>query len=323
MDKPCVYVTRVIPQEGLRLVREACTAKVWEGETPPPREVLLKDVRGIEGLLSLLTDRIDAAVMDAAGPQLKVISNYAVGYNNIDVDAATARGIAVGNTPGVLTDTTADFAFALLMSAARRVVEGADFVRAGKWKTWGPTLLLGQDIHHATLGLIGFGRIGKGVARRATGFDMRILYHDPFCPDDPLAREIGARDVDLDTLYAESDFVSLHVPLTPQTHHLIDAEALHKMKSTAILINTSRGPVVDADALYQALKSGDIAYAALDVTEPEPINAGNPLLTLPNCVIVPHIASASVATRSRMAVIAAKNLIAGVRGEPLPAGVNL
>jgi glyoxylate reductase len=322
MGKPNVYVTRLIPQAGLDLVHAACDAEVWEGELPPSREVLLEKVRGRDGLLSLLTDTIDAHVMDVAGPQLKVIANYAVGYNNIDVAAATARGIAVGNTPGVLTDTTADFAFTLLMSSARRVVEGMDFVRAGKWKTWGPTLLLGRDVYGATLGIVGFGRIGQGMARRASGFDMRVLFHDPFFTDDPLAAQLGAQRVELDTLYDESDFVSVHVPLTPQTRHMIDATVLRKMKSTAILINTSRGPVVDPVALYHALANGDIAYAALDVTEPEPIESDSPLLTLSNCVIVPHIASASIATRSKMAEIAANNLIAGVKGEALPAWVN-
>ena len=322
MDKPKVYVTRIIPQTGLDLVREACDAKVWQEELPPPREVLLEKVRGINGLLSLLTDTIDADVMDAAGPQLQVIANYAVGYNNIDVAAATARGIAVGNTPGVLTDTTADFAFTLLMSAARRVVEGMDYVRVGRWKTWGPTLLLGRDVHGATLGVVGFGRIGRGMAKRASGFDMRVLFHDPFFTEDAWAAETGAQRVDLDTLYAESDFVSVHVPLTTETRHLVGVDALHKMKATAILINTSRGPVVDPAALYQALRDGDIAYAALDVTEPEPVNMDSPLLTLSNCLIMPHIASASVATRSKMAEIAANNLIAGVRGEALPAWVN-
>jgi len=323
MAKPRVFVTRIIPEGGLKLVREACDAEIWEDELPPPREVLLEKVRGVDGLLPLLTDTIDADLMDAAGPQLKVIANYAVGYNNIDVDAATARGIRVGNTPGVLTDTTADFAFTLLMSAARRVVEGMDYVRAGKWKTWGPTLLLGRDIHHATLGVVGFGRIGKGMARRATGFDMRVLFYDPFITgDDPIAKELGAECVDLETLLSESDFVSTHVPLMPETHHLIDAQALKTMKSTAILINTARGPVVDPDALYQALTGGEIAYAALDVTEPEPILTDSPLLTLSNCIVVPHIASSSIATRTRMAEIAARNLIAGVKGEALPAWVN-
>jgi glyoxylate reductase len=323
MSKSRVYVTRIIPEGGLRLVREACDAEIWEGETPPPRKVLLGKVRGIDGLLALLTDRIDAELMDAAGPQLKVISNYAVGYNNIDVEAATARGIAVGNTPGVLTDTTADMAFTLLMAAARRVVEGADYVRAGKWRTWGPTLLLGRDIHHATLGIVGFGRIGRTVARRAKGFEMEILFYDPLVSaDDPEAQALGARAVDLDTLLACSDFVTVHVPLMDETYHLIGTEALHKMQPTAILINTSRGPVVDPEALYQALKEGEIAYAALDVTEPEPIDMDSPLLSLPNCIIVPHVASASIATRTRMAEIAAHNLISGLRGEPLPAWVN-
>jgi len=323
MAKPRVFVTRIIPEGGLKLVREACDAEIWEDELPPPREVLLEKVRGVDGLLPLLTDTIDAELMDAAGPQLKVIANYAVGYNNIDVDAATARGIRVGNTPGVLTDTTADFAFTLLMSAARRVVEGMDYVRAGKWKTWGPTLLLGRDIHHATLGVVGFGRIGKGMARRATGFDMRVLFYDPFITgDDPVAVEVGAECVGLETLLSESDFVSIHVPLMPETHHLIGVQALRTMKSTAILINTARGPVVDPDALYQALTEGEIAYAALDVTEPEPILTDSPLLTLSNCIVVPHIASSSIATRTRMAEIAARNLIAGVKGEALPAWVN-
>jgi glyoxylate reductase len=323
MSEPKVYVTRIIPEGGLRLVREACDAEIWEGETPPPRKVLMEKVRGVDGLLSLLTDRIDGELMDAAGPQLKVISNYAVGYNNIDVEAATARGIAIGNTPGVLTDTTADMAFTLLMAAARRVVEGADYVRAGKWRTWGPTLLLGRDIHHATLGIIGFGRIGRTVAKRAQGFEMEVLFYDPLVDAGDLeAQELGAKSVDLDTLLARSDFVTVHVPLMDETHHMISTDALSKMKSTAILINTSRGPVVDPDALYQALKEGEIAYAALDVTEPEPINMDSPLLSLPNCVIVPHIASASIATRTRMAEIAAQNLIAGLRGEPLPAWVN-
>jgi lactate dehydrogenase-like 2-hydroxyacid dehydrogenase len=323
MSVPKAYVTRIIPEGGLRLVREACDAEIWEGETPPSRKVLLDKVRGIDGLLALLTDAIDAELMDAAGPQLKVISNYAVGYNNIDVETATARGIAVGNTPGVLTDTTADMAFTLLMAAARRVVEGVDYVRAGKWRTWGPTLLLGRDIHHATLGIIGFGRIGRTVAKRAQGFEMEVLFYDPLVSaGDPEARALGARAVDLDTLLAGSDFVTVHVPLMEETHHMIDADVLHKMRSTAILINTSRGPVVDPDALYQALQEGEIAYAALDVTEPEPINMDSPLLSLPNCIVVPHIASASIATRTRMAEIAAENLIAGLRGEPLPAWVN-
>ncbi len=321
MVKPKVYVTRIIPQAGLEMVREFCEAEIWEGETPPPRQVLVEKVKGVDGLLSLLTDPIDAEVMDAAGAQLKVIANYAVGYDNVDVEAATARGIIVTNTPGVLTDTTADFAFTLLMAAARRVVEGMDYVRAGKWHTWGPTLLLGQDIHHATLGLIGMGRIGRGMARRAQGFDMHILYHDPYCSPEEV-EALGARSVELDTLLAESDFVSVHVPLTPETHLMLSAEQFKMMKPSAILINSARGPIVDPDALYAALKNGEIAYAALDVTEPEPLPADHKLLTLPNIIVCPHIASASVATRTKMATMAAENLIAGLRGEMPPNPVN-
>jgi glyoxylate reductase len=261
--------------------------------------------------------------MDAAGPQLKVISNYAVGFDNVDVTEATRRRIPVGNTPGVLTDTTADMAFALLMAAARRVVEGNAFTRAGRWKTWGPTLLLGRDVFGATLGLVGFGRIGRAMAKRARGFDMRVLFYDPFvAADDSLAAEIGAQAVELDTLLRQSDFVSLHTLLSEETHHLIDADAFDKMKPTAILVNTSRGPVVDPEALYTALTEGQIGYAALDVTEPEPIPIDSPLLTLDNIIVVPHIASASVATRGKMAQMAAENLIAGLKGERLPNCAN-
>ncbi len=322
MDKPKVFVSRILPEKGLELVRRACDADIWTDELPPPRQVLLDRVRGVDGLLSLLTDALDAEVMDAAGPNLKVISNFAVGYDNVDVAAATARDIPVGNTPGVLTETTADMAFALLMAAARRVVEGAEYVRAGKWRTWGPTLLLGHDVHGATLGIIGMGRIGQAVTRRASGFDMRVIYYDPYCDAEKGQFVDVAVRCALDELLAEADFVSVHVPLTDQTYHLIDAEALARVKPTAVLINTSRGPVVDSDALYDALAAGQIAYAALDVTEPEPLPADHKLLTLPNCLVVPHIASASWATRTRMAVMAAENLLAGLRGERLPNCVN-
>jgi lactate dehydrogenase-like 2-hydroxyacid dehydrogenase len=276
-------------------------------------------VADIEGLYCLLTDRVDQDLLDAA-PSLRVVSNMAVGYDNVDVDACTARGIPVGNTPGVLTDTTADLAFALLMAAARRIVEGADYVRAGKWKTWGPMLLMGQDVYGATLGVVGMGRIGRAVARRALGFDMRILYYDPYTPETAL--DLDATRLDMDTLLSESDFITLHVPLTEATHHLIGREQLQKMKPRARLINASRGGVVDHDALHAALQEGQIAYAALDVTEPEPIPADHPLLDLPNCIVVPHIGSASVATRTKMATMAAKNLVVGLRGEPMPHCVN-
>jgi glyoxylate reductase len=293
---------------------------LWTDELPPSREVLLQRVRGIDGLLCLLTDRIDGEVLDAAGPQLKVVSNHAVGYDNIDARAATARRIPVGNTPGILTDATADFAFALLMAAARRVVEGERYVREGKWKTWGPSLLLGPDVHGATLGLIGYGRIGQAVAKRAQGFDMRVIYYDPTQPCcDP---NIDATPVDLETLLRESDFVSIHTPLTAETRGLMNRNRLALMKPTAILINTARGPVVDPQALYEALSTRRIFAAALDVTDPEPIAPDSPLLALDNIIIVPHIASASVATRQRMSVMAAQNLLAGVRGERLPNCVN-
>jgi len=316
--KPKVYVTRRVPDAGLDLVLDACDAEVWEGDLPVPRDLLLEKVRAVEGLYCLLTERIDDELLDAA-LELRVVSNYAVGFNNIDVDACTLRGIPVGNTPGVLTDTTADFAFALLMAAARRIPEGAAFVEAGGWKTWGPKLMLGADVHGATLGVIGFGRIGRAVARRANGFDMRVLCYDPFVKQ--IGSDVGEL-VSLETLLTESDFVSVHVPLTEETHHLIGAAELAGMKATAVLVNTARGPVVDPRALYDALTSGGIASAALDVTEPEPIPADHPLVGLPNCIITPHIASGSIATRDEMAVIAARNLIAGLAGERLPHCVN-
>jgi glyoxylate reductase len=270
--------------------------------------------------VSLLTDRIDPELMDAC-PKLRVVSNMAVGFDNIDIPAASERGILVGNTPGVLTETTADFAFALLMAAARRIVEGVDYVRAGRWKTWGPMLLMGADIHHATLGLVGLGRIGAEMAKRAHGFDMRVVYYDVQRRKD-LEQSMGITYLPLDDVLARADFVSVHTPLTPETHHLMNRERLGRMKSTAILINTSRGPVVETEALIEALRNGTIGGAALDVTEPEPLPADSPLVSLPNCIVVPHIASASGVTRGQMAEITARNLIAGLKGELLPAGLN-
>ena len=317
-DRPRVLVTRLIPAAGLERLRQQTDVEVWPDELPPPREVLLEKVRGVDGLLSLLTDRIDDALLDAAGPQLRVVSNFAVGYDNIDVAACSRRGVAVGNTPGVLTETTADLAFALLMATARRLPEAHDYVREDRWLTWGPMLLLGKDIHGATLGLIGFGRIGREMARRATGFGMRTLYYDQAPADAATEAELGASAASLETVLAEADFLSLHTILSEETRHLIDAAALRQMKPGAILINTSRGPVVDHDALAEALRSGRLYAAGLDVTDPEPLRADHPLVGLPNCLVVPHIASASERTRDRMAVKAADNLLAGVRGEPLP-----
>lgn len=318
--KPKVYVTRVLPKPAMDEIYSFCDGNTWEGELPPPSEVLAEKVRDVEGLLSLLTDRIDAELMNQA-PKLKVISNCAVGFDNIDIAEATKRGIMVGYTPGVLTETTADFAFALIMAAARRTVEADRLVREGKWKTWGPMMMLGQDVHGATLGIVGLGRIGIEVARRARGFRMKILYHDTR-RDGKLEKELEAQYVDLHTLLAESDFVTIHASLTPQTRHLIGGKELARMKKTSILVNTARGPIVDNLALYEALRDGKIAYAALDVTEPEPLPANHPLLTLENVIVTPHIASASVATRTRMALMAAGNLIAGLKGDPLPHAVN-
>ena len=322
MTTPHIFITRRIPADKLAQLRQYCQVDLWDEELPPPRQALLEHVQGVKAILCLLTERIDAEVMDSASPQLKVISNCAVGYDNIDVAEATRRGIPVGNTPGVLTDTTADFAFALLIAAARRVVEGDAFTRAGRWKTWGLTQLLGQDVTGATLGIIGFGRIGRGMAKRAQGFDMRVLYFDPVSQDDSYATEVGAQSTDLDSLLRQADFISVHAPLNEATYHLIGTEALAKMKPTAILINTARGPIVDPDALYHALKDGVICYAALDVTEPEPIPMEHPLLTLQNLIIAPHIASASVKTRGKMIQMSIDNLLAGVRGERLPNCVN-
>ena len=320
--KPRIFVTRVIPDEGLDPLREACEVDLWTDELPPSRDELLRRVNGIDGILSLLTDRVDDELLDAAGPQLRVVSNFAVGFDNIDVAACTRRGIPAGNTPGVLTETTADLAFALMMAAARRIPESVDYVREGRWRTWGPMLLMGVDVHGATLGIVGFGRIGREMARRGRGFGMEILYQDvhPASPEDEA--DLGARRVELDELLQRSDFISLHVNLTDETHHLIDADALRAMKPTAVLVNTSRGPVVDPDALEHALRTGEIFAAGLDVTEPEPLPADHPLVQLSNCVVLPHIASASSVTRGRMAGMAAANLLAGLRGEPLPTPVN-
>jgi lactate dehydrogenase-like 2-hydroxyacid dehydrogenase len=322
-DRPRVFVARRIPDDGLDLIRAACELELWDDELPPPREDLLRSVAGCAGILTLLTDRVDDELLDAAGPDLRVVSDLAVGYDNVDVPACTRRRIAVGNTPGVLTETTADLAFGLLMAGARRIAEGDRLVRAGGWRTWGPLAFLGTDVHGSTLGIVGFGRIGQAVARRAVGFGMPVLYASRRRAAPEIeASAGGATFVSLHELLARSDFVSIHVPLGPSTLRLIGAPELRRMKPTAILINTARGPVVDQAALYTALRDGVIGGAALDVTDPEPMPGDDPLLTLDNCLVVPHIASASRATRGRMAAMAAANLIAGVRGERLPNPVN-
>ena len=311
--RPKVYVTRLIPEEPLKKLQQNCDCRIWDGELPVPRDVLLREVQTADGLVSLLTDRIDATVMDAA-PKLRVISNMAVGFDNVDIKEATKRRIVVCNTPEVLTETTADLAFALMSAAARRIGEGERIVRSGKWKTWGPMILLGQDIHHAMLGIIGLGRIGTEIAKRALGFDMKVIYCDRDRRPE-MEKKLGIEYADLKTLLARSDFVTIHTPLTSETHHMIGEEQFKAMKKTAILVNTARGPIVDPKALYNALRDRLIAYAALDVTEPEPIPPDDPLLTLDNIVIVPHIGSASVATRTKMAMMAVDNLLAGLKGE--------
>jgi glyoxylate reductase len=316
-DLPLVFVTRRLPGDALERLAQHAMVDLWPGELPPDPDSLRARVGPAHGVISLLTDRIDAGVI-ASVRQLRVISNVAVGYDNIDIDAATRRGIVVGNTPGVLTETTADLAFALVLATARRIVEADRFVRDGRWRTWDPNLLLGHDVYGATLGIIGLGAIGRGVARRARGFDMRVLY----TTRSAVAGEPAATRVDLDTLLRESDFISVHVPLTSETHHLINDRRLRVMKRTAIIINTSRGAVIDQAALVRALHHGAIAGAGLDVAEVEPIPPGDALLSAPNVVLLPHIGSASHATRERMASIAVDNCIAGLRGDPLPHGVN-
>jgi lactate dehydrogenase-like 2-hydroxyacid dehydrogenase len=319
--KPRVFVTRLIPEAGLNRVKAFCDADIWPDAMPPSYTSLMQRVKGVEGILCLLTDRIDDNLIAAAGPQLKVISQMAVGYDNIDIAAAQARGIPVGNTPGVLTEATADLTFALLLAQARRIVEGMDYIRAGKWQTWEPRALLGADLSGATLGIVGFGRIGRAVARRASGFDLRVLAYSPGLTQQA-ASEVNVRRVELDDLLRESDFVSLHCPLNQHTRHLINRDTLARMKPTAILVNTARGGIVDQQALYDALTNGVIGGAALDVTDPEPLPSDHPLLTLPNVTIVPHIGSASTWTRDQMATMAVDNLIAGLKGEPLPNPVS-
>ena len=318
-QQPKVYVTRAIPEAGLGAVREACQARVWQEKLPPPRQVILEEVSDCDGLLCLLSDEVDATVMDAG--ELRVISQYAVGVDNIDLEAATARGIPVGHTPGVLTEATADLTFTLLMAAARRIPEGIEKVQSGAWQTWEPMGLLGAQVWGATLGVIGLGRIGTAVARRGRGFQMRVLYHDTEHKW-KLEEELGLIYASLEELLGEADFVSVHTPLLPETQQLIDEGALRRMKPQAILVNAARGEIVDTQALVRALEEGWIAGAALDVTDPEPISADHPLVRLENCIVVPHIGSATVRARERMAEMAAQNLLAGLRGERLPYCAN-
>ena len=316
--KPRCFVTRVIPEAGTELVMKHLDAEVWEGELPPPRDVFLQRVRGVQGILCLLSDRIDKEVMDAAGDSLRVISVMAVGYDNVDVGEATKRGVLVTNTPGALTETTADLTFALILAIARRVVEAAQFVKEGKWKAWSPTLLLGEDVHGKTIGIIGFGRIGQAVARRARGFDMEVLYYDY----KGRVFDGGKRCDTLDELLSRADFVSLHIPSKPENRKLVDKRFFEKMKPTAFFINVARGDLVDTDALVEALREKRIKGAALDCTDPEPLPKDHPLLGLDNCIVLPHIGSASDKTRNEIAKLAAINLIKALSGEMPPHPVN-
>ncbi len=315
-----IYVTRRIPEEALSLLRGGGEVSLWEGNGIVPREVLLRGVQGAEALFGLITEKIDEELLVHA-PRLRIVAMMAVGYDNVDVPALTRRGVLLTNTPGILTETTADLSFALILAIARRVAEAERFVREEKWRFWEPLLMAGRDVHHATLGIVGLGRIGAEVAKRAKGFDMRVLYTNRTRKREA-EETLGCIPADLPTLLQESDYVTVHVPLTAETHHLFSTAQFRLMKPTAYLINVARGPVVDQRALYLALRDGLIAGAALDVTDPEPIPIDDPLLSLENCLILPHIGSASIATRTRMATLAAENLLAFLQGRRPPNPVN-
>ena len=321
MTRPQAFITRTLLPEALAIVAQVADVDLWPDEWPPSVDEMRRRTAAAAGILTTSMDRVDAALFDAA-PNLRAVSQLAVGLDNVDVSEATRRGIPVGNTPGVLSKSTADLAFALLLGAARRTAESERWLRAGGWQlAFHPTHWLGQDVHGATLGIVGLGQIGREIARRAWGFDMRVLYHSR--TRNPAAEsEYGVTYADFATLLAASDFVILSVPLTPQTHHLIGAAELAAMKPTAILINVARGPVVDPAALYDALRSGVIRSAALDVTDPEPIPPDDPLLTLENLVITPHIGSAALPTRLNTMQLAARNLAAALTGQQMESCAN-
>ena len=320
-ERSNVLVTRPIMDEATRVLRERCDVTIHENEFGIPRDELLKVVAGRDAIITMLTEKVDAELLQAAGPQLKIVANHAVGFDNIDVDACTAAGVMATNTPDVLTETTADTAFALLMTAARRVGEGERFLRAHTPWIWGPLMMLGQDVHHKTIGIVGFGRIGQAVARRAKGFGMRVIYYDAFQLPADVEAETGAVRREMDELLAEADFVSIHTNLTPETRHLFGAGAFAKMKPTAVLVNTSRGPVVDEAALADALASGQIFAAGLDVFEREP-EVEERLLSLENVVVIPHLGSATVDTRDAMGSLAVQNVFAALDGTRPPTLLN-
>ncbi len=320
MPKPKVYITRTMAQEALDIIGRYADYEVWPEEDTIPREELIRYLADADGLLLWGDDTIDGEVMDAA-PKLKVIANVSVGYDNIDTKAATKRGIKVSNTPGAVTESTADLAFTIMLAFARRIVEMVDLTARGEWKMWGPMALTGLDVHHKTLGIIGMGRIGAAVARRAHGFDMKVLYYNRNRREDE--KELGVEYVeDIPTLLSRCDFVSINVPMKSDTQHLIGARELACMKPTAVLVNTSRGKVVDQDALYEALKNKRIRGAAIDVTREEPISKDDPLFSLDNLIITPHIGARTWQTGTDMSVLGAENLIAGLKGEPMPNCVN-
>ncbi len=315
-----VFVTRHLTPDAEEKLSAFCEAEYWPGQLPPSHTELLEKTREVDGLITLLTDPVDAEVIDQAR-NLKVISQVAVGVDNIDLKAAAAHHIPVGYTPGLLTDATADLAFALILAAARRIGEAIDYTREGHWKTWELTTLLGEDVHNATLGIIGMGRIGQAVAKRAQGFAMDILYNSRTRKPE-IETELGLTYTDLPTLLSEADIITLHVPLTDATNGLIGAAALEMMKPHAILVNTARGAVVDTNALVNALKTGQIGYAALDVTDPEPLPASHELYKLPNVIILPHLGTGTRSTRNNISILAVDNLIAGLEGKPLPKEVG-
>ena len=326
MAKPRVFVTRELPGDALERLREYYVVDVWPEYTAPPYEVLLEEARRSDALVTLLTDRVDCGLIEQSQPRLRIVSQYAVGYDNIDLECATKHGVYVTNTPGVLTDATADLTWALILAITRRIVEADRFVRSGEWYKkgtgWHPKMLLGFQVSGATLGIIGMGRIGRAVAKRARGFGMRILYYDKKRLPEEVERELCAQYADLETLLRESDVVTLHTPLTKETYHMIGERELRLMKPTAYLVNTSRGKVIDTDALVKALKERWIAGAALDVFEEEPLPPDHPLTKLDNVILAPHIGSATLKTRARMADIVAENLIAFLQGKVPPTLVN-
>jgi len=320
-QRPNVLVTRPIMDEPTRVLKERCEVTIHENDFGIPRDELLTMVKGTDAVITMLTEEVDSEFLDAAGPQLKIVANHAVGFDNVDLAACTAAGVMASNTPDVLTETTADTAWALLMAAARRLGEGERFLRAKRQWIWGPLMMLGQDVHHKAIGIVGFGRIGQAIGRRARGFGMKVIYHDSVELPKDVTEPLGAERRDLDDLLTEADFISIHVNLTPQTRHLFGAEQFRRMKPTAILVNTSRGPVVDEAALVEALRAGEIFAAGLDVFENEPeVHPG--LLELENAVVIPHLGSATVDTRNAMGMLAVENVFAALEGKPPPTLLN-